>query len=393
MKAAFPAAPDLIQGIPKLASLINLMLHMCCCLQTQKTLASDKMNMLFCTASPGLYSFFTTEAYPASFFLFPPEVDVVPNFSTCTSDNKRKILKATNACDQKTWADTITMNAALSNIFLANLPKAIHKTYEPICMKQPNTVFLHMFDWFINKYGKMTTKDCEENWQKMAANWHPSDGFEPLAARLFVSASYASVARYPMNNHGVINISLRVIKRCGMYSKEYKNWIACECKTPAIVETIDSFKEYWARTITLINQMSIPATQHGYGMAALDYDALHALYSKLLANFGAAYAATQETIKTQATSMAAMQGQLTNIQQFCMAVSQQPPPTIYTPTQQQHMSNNFRGRRNGGGHDGGSGGGNGSDGFPLLVIKQSHWYRWNESRSQAQLNVVITVLN
>ncbi len=69
------------------------------------------------------------------------------------------------------------MNAALSNIFLANLPKVIRKTYEPIHMKQPNTVFLHMFDWFINKYGKMMTKDCEENQQKMVADWHPSDSF------------------------------------------------------------------------------------------------------------------------------------------------------------------------------------------------------------------------
>jgi hypothetical protein len=29
MKAAFPTAPDPIQGIPTLASLIDLMLHMC----------------------------------------------------------------------------------------------------------------------------------------------------------------------------------------------------------------------------------------------------------------------------------------------------------------------------------------------------------------------------
>ncbi len=55
------------------------------------------------------------------------------------------------------------MNAALSDVFLANLPKAICKTHEPICMKQPNTVFLHMFDWFTNKYGKMATEDCKEN--------------------------------------------------------------------------------------------------------------------------------------------------------------------------------------------------------------------------------------
>ena len=34
------------------------------------------------------------------------------------------------------------MNAALSDVFPANLSKAICKTYEPIHMKQPNTVFI-----------------------------------------------------------------------------------------------------------------------------------------------------------------------------------------------------------------------------------------------------------
>jgi hypothetical protein len=99
MKAAFPAAPDPIQGIPTLASLIDLMLHICRCSQTQKTPASATMNMLFCAASPGLYSFFTTEAYPSNFFQFPNEVDAVPDFSTCISDNEHETLKATNARD------------------------------------------------------------------------------------------------------------------------------------------------------------------------------------------------------------------------------------------------------------------------------------------------------
>ena len=86
------------------------------------------------------------------------------------------------------------MNTALSDVFLTNLPKAICKTYEPICMKQPNTVFLHMFDWFITKYGKTTTEDREENRQRMAADWHPADGFNSLATCLFIGASYASAA-------------------------------------------------------------------------------------------------------------------------------------------------------------------------------------------------------
>jgi hypothetical protein len=125
------------------------------------------------------------------------------------------------------------MNAALYDVFLTNLPKAICETYKPICMKQPNTVFLRMFDWFIRKYGKTPSEDHEENRQRMAADWHPSDGFEPLETHLFIGTSYMSAARHPMDDRDVIDIGLHVIKQCGMYSKEYKNWIARENETPA----------------------------------------------------------------------------------------------------------------------------------------------------------------
>jgi len=183
-----------------LASLIHLMLYICHCSQTQKTPASATMNMLFCAASSGLYYFFMQEAYPSTFFPFPNEVPSVPDFSTCNSDNEHETLKATNAHDRKRRADIVMMNAALSNVFLTNLPKAICQTYGPIRMKQPNAVFLHMFNWFIKKYGKTTTEDCEDNQQRMAADWHPSNVFEPLATRLFIGASYVSAALYPMDD-------------------------------------------------------------------------------------------------------------------------------------------------------------------------------------------------
>jgi hypothetical protein len=174
MKSAFPAAPDPIQGIPILVSLMDLMLHICHCSQTQKTPVSATMNMLFCAASPDLYSFFAIDAYPTDYVPFPDEVDSVPDFSACNSDNGRETLTASNARDPKTRADIVTMNAALSVVFLANLTKAIRERYQPIRMKQPNTVFLHMFNWLITKYGKTMTKDREENRQRMAADWHPS---------------------------------------------------------------------------------------------------------------------------------------------------------------------------------------------------------------------------
>jgi hypothetical protein len=111
------------------------------------------------------------------------------------------------------------MNATLSNIIMANLPKAIHKTYRPIYMIEPNMVFLYMFYWFITKHGKATTKNCKVNWKRMAANLHPLDSYKPLAKCLFIGIG-ALPARYPMEAHDIIKIGLRILKRCGMYSKE-----------------------------------------------------------------------------------------------------------------------------------------------------------------------------
>jgi hypothetical protein len=177
-------------------------------------------------------------------------------------------------------------------------------------MKQPNTVFLQMFNWFITKYGRKTTKDCKANWQRIAATWHPFKSFEPLATRLIIGAYYASAARYPMDDSNVINIGLRVIKHCGIYLKEYKNWISRKYAAPPIVKTINSFKEYQADAIALVNQTAGLALQHGYSVTAMDGDMLVALYGDSLAHFSAAYAAMQETMKSQADSLVAMQNQL-----------------------------------------------------------------------------------
>jgi hypothetical protein len=222
------------------------------------------------------------------------------------------------------------MNAALSNVFLANLPKVICETYELIRTKQPNIVFLHMFDWFITKYGRTTTKDCKEYQQRTTATWHPSKGFKPFATCLIIGASYVSAACYPMDNCDVIDIGLHVIKDCEMYPKEYKNLISWKNVVPQIIKMINSFKEYWADAIALVNQTAVSASQHGYGMTPMDDDALVATYNDLLPNFGAPFAATQETMKSQADNLVAMQNQLSNIQ-LCMNVGQQPPSSGYAP--------------------------------------------------------------
>jgi hypothetical protein len=120
MKTGFPQAPEPIQGIPTLQSLIKYLFH-CCCAQTQRSPASATMNLLFCAAPPNVYAFLTAEAYPATCAPFTPIVLDVPNYTACSNNNKCATVKATHAIDKKTWADIITMNTALADIFLKAL--------------------------------------------------------------------------------------------------------------------------------------------------------------------------------------------------------------------------------------------------------------------------------
>jgi hypothetical protein len=118
MKAGFPSALKPIQGIPNLQSLIKLLFHLCNCAQTHRSPASKAMNLLFCICPENVYGFFTADPYPTDFVPFPPVIDEIPDYTGCVDDNNR-ILKCTkHALDKKTRADIITMNAALTNVFL-----------------------------------------------------------------------------------------------------------------------------------------------------------------------------------------------------------------------------------------------------------------------------------
>jgi hypothetical protein len=138
-----------------------------------------------------------------------------------------------------------------------------------------------------------------------------------------------------MNHVNIVDIGCCIIKRCRMYSKEYKAWIACEAIRPRIVKTVNTFKTFWAAKITLVNQTAFPASMHGYGMAAVNADNSVALYGETIWNVGAAYTATQESVKSQGMMTTLMQGLMQAIQQYCMVLGQQPPPSIYTLQHQQ----------------------------------------------------------
>jgi hypothetical protein len=138
-----------------------------------------------------------------------------------------------------------------------------------------------------------------------------------------------------MADHDIVDITLCVTKQCGLHTKEYKAWITRKAITPKIVKTFDTFKLFWAAKIMLLDQTSIPASMHSYEMAVINKDDSIILYGESIANFRAAYAATQESVKTQGLMIVSMQAKLQAMQQYCMVLQQQLPPATYALQQQQ----------------------------------------------------------
>ncbi len=119
----------------------------------------------------------------------------------------------------------------------------------------------------------------------------------------------------------------------------------------------------------------------------MDDDTLVTMYDDSLANFGAVFAAMQETMKSQADRLVTMQNQLANIQ-LCMNVGQQPPSSGYVPAQQQCTFTNHNKRisgSQGNGHDfpqqptinyGGTSGGQ-QPNIRSLPNPYKGWENWN----------------
>jgi hypothetical protein len=55
----------------------------------------------------------------------------------------------------------------------------------------------------------------------MAANWHPSMGFEVLTLRLFGGITFASLSGHIITDKDTVNINVHVLNCTGLFAKEY----------------------------------------------------------------------------------------------------------------------------------------------------------------------------
>jgi hypothetical protein len=147
---------------------------------------SATLNLLFCTAPPDVYDFLTAEGYPAAFAPFPPIMPDVPNYAACTNNNMHATVKAMHAINKKTRADIIIMNTTLADVFIEALSSQVCTSLLQRHLHKPNIIFVDMFVWFVDHYGKTVAEDCKANHQQMTADWHPANIFTHLS---FASSS------------------------------------------------------------------------------------------------------------------------------------------------------------------------------------------------------------
>jgi hypothetical protein len=174
----------------------------------------------------------------------------------------------------------------------------------------------------------------------------PIHRFELLAAPLFCRATFANLAKYPINDDDIVDIGIRILHQTGLFAEEYKTWIL---RSNDATKTNDftAFRTFWADSVNIASFTATPASSHGYGKAAAKNNS--SALTNAVSNFGAAYVATQESQRTNNKAINAMQVQ---IQMLCQVLCSHPPPNMM-PYQQQQGAHPPWGGRQGQGRGGG----------------------------------------
>jgi hypothetical protein len=217
------------------------------------------------------------------------------------------------------------MNSALIDAFLDLVPIALKQSYKQIRMENPNSIFCEMFSWFIKKYSRTSAANFESNCISIDLEWLPSKGFELLVACLFQLVTFANLAKHPIPNNDIIGIGIHIIYCTDLFPEEYKAWIICNNSTPTNMMDFSALRTLWDTTVNIASFTAILALQPGYGMNAVEDDASAASLTNAVSNFGRAYAATQESLCNNNTSINAVHGQ---IQMLCNIISNKPLSSI-----------------------------------------------------------------
>lgn len=352
MRDNFPEPPEPVREEPTLHSLLGILKYLMECSQTHESDISD-VNLLFVCLTPLIYANYTSTAYPTE----PVDPGQVANYAGTTTEAERAQVKAQFEYNKKLFLEVKNMNKALTETFLALIPAEFTKQYKADRLRNPNELFRNVFDRFVNEYGITDENDRKANKERMEAEWHPNDGIQTLIGRIddgIEFAHYAGAA-HRISDSEAVDIALRTITRCGLFEHDYELWQQRQDHSWL------GFKTFWKARMRLKKRCT-RAGQLGFGMAGIQEAAetieeanlrieeQNRQYADSVAAFGAAHAATQDSVQTLAatntsltnnvaSSLGTLQQQMNLLQQQFAAMASAPPviPSVQTlpPTMMQ----------------------------------------------------------
>jgi hypothetical protein len=98
-------------------------------------------------------------------------------------------------------------------------------------------------------------------------------GFEILTLGLFCCINIASLSGHQITDKDTVYISVPVPNSTGLFPDKNKTWILCG-NNASKMNNFVSFKTFWENAVQITAFTLVPASQHGYGMAATSNDAL-----------------------------------------------------------------------------------------------------------------------
>ena len=81
------------------------------------------------------------------------------------------------------------------------------------------------------------------------------------------------LTNHPITDKDSVNDGVRILNRTGLFTEECKTWII-HGNDPSKTNDLISFETFWENAANCSIRLSVPASQHGYGMAATDDDAM-----------------------------------------------------------------------------------------------------------------------
>ncbi len=142
----------------------------------------------------------------------------------------------------------------------------------------------------------------------MRAEWHPSQGFHTLVNQLEEELLYGSMIGAPVKDKRVVDIGLVCIKKCGLFTTAYHEWITKDD------QTFEQFKTFWKAKCNLLRKTSQAAGQYGYGSNAMQGKDDQS-FEESVGKFAEAHNATQTTIEKLTQQNAQLQATMTQMQQ------------------------------------------------------------------------------